>query len=452
MQHVPLAETRDTPNHLDRAESRGDNLNSLSVEMRLKAREEIQREVTGLTAEQIHERYVAAGDLESREDRPGLPGTEERLAAVRRNELRRIWTLMGGAAWDAYSPENDAQADRWRQALRDRQEGEGGGAVESDAGLIRYQIVAQRTGPAHPGFSVVTNYTYARSVEEAVTKVRRAKEKPGGLYGDQGLYRVVEAVEESPQSEARQLQGARGRFLTAVMDAAVAALDDQSASARPELLSTLSEFFFDALFTRAIVSPESEADDNAQLHARDGQVLSRLLVARLAHHGLDLVEAEDRAPLRLVEDEGRRPLAEEGSEAPAELIEQVLAICEQHYTAVTGTSSEQRDKELSRELAGIALRTVRLADREAYPQALENYLRENRTRLERLWQRYGPAGLYPRGVYQLVELPEVFVLCERIEHAPLWLEGVWENEGQEETPLERLKEIWLYGTEEDGLR
>jgi hypothetical protein len=46
----------------------------------------------------------------------------------------------------------------------------------------------------------------------------------------------------------------------------------------------------------------------------------------------------------------------------------------------------------------------------------------------------------------------VFVLCEWIEHAPLWLEGVWENEGQEETPLERLKEIWLYGTEEDGLR
>src|SRR5439155_8216656 len=122
--------------------------------------------------------------------------------------------------------------------------------------------------------------------EGAVKKVRRAKEKPGGLYGDQGLYRVVEAVEESPQSEARQLRAARGQFLTAVMDAAVAALDDDSASARPELVDVLSEFFFGAIFTRAVLSPGSEADDNAQLHARDGQVLSRLLLAHLADHGL----------------------------------------------------------------------------------------------------------------------------------------------------------------------
>ncbi|MEU4013392.1 hypothetical protein ACPCK5_34810, partial [Streptomyces pseudogriseolus] len=249
-------------------------------------REEIQHQVTGLTAEQIHEQYVAAGGLENRDDRSWPPSTEDRLAAVRRNELRRIWTLMGGTAWDAYSPENYAQADRWREALRDRQEGADGGAVESDSGLIRYRIVARRTDPAHPGASVVTNYTYARSVEEAVAKVRRAKEKPGGLYGDQSLYRVVEAVEESPQSAARQLQAARGRFLTAVMDAAVAALDDQSASAHPELVDVLSEFFFDTVFTRAIVSSDS-GEEHAQLYARDGQVLSRLLLSHLAHHGLD---------------------------------------------------------------------------------------------------------------------------------------------------------------------
>ena len=116
-------------------------MNSLSVEMRLKVREEIQREVTGLTAEQIHERLVAAGGLESRESQPGPLGAEERLAAVRRNELRRIWALMGGTSWDAYSAENNAQADRWHQALRERQEGASGGAV------------AQRTDPAHPGAS-----------------------------------------------------------------------------------------------------------------------------------------------------------------------------------------------------------------------------------------------------------------------------------------------------------
>jgi hypothetical protein len=236
--------------------------------------------------------------------------------------------------------------------LRDRQEGADGGAVESDSGLIRYRIVAQRTDPAHPGASVVTNYTYARSVEEAVAKVRRAKEKPGGLYGDQGLYRVVEAVEESPQSEARQLQAARGRFLTAVMDAAVAALDDQSASAHPELVGVLSEFFFDTVFTRAIVSSDS-GEEHAQLYARDGQVLSRLLLAHLAHHGLDLVEADARPPVRLLEAEGRRPRDDGDSEAPAELIEQVLAVCEQHYAAVTGTSAEQWDRESARELVDV---------------------------------------------------------------------------------------------------
>ncbi|WP_234343168.1 hypothetical protein [Streptomyces fulvoviolaceus] len=418
--------------------------------MRLKVREEIQREVSGLTADQVHERLVAAG-LESREGQPRPLGAEERLAAVRLNELRRIWTLMGGTSWDAYSAENDAQADRWHQALRDRQEGAGGGAVESGSGLIRYRIVAQRTDPAHPGASVVTNYAYARSVEEAVAKVRRATEKPGGLY------RVVEAVEDSPQSEARQLQGARGRFLTAVMDAAVAALDDDPASARPELVGVLSEFFFDTVFTRAIVSSGSGADDNAHLHARDGQVLSRLLLTHLAAHGLDLVEASARTgDRRALADRhtgvGRPSVrgAEAGEEsaAPAELVERVLAVCEQHYAAVTGTSSEQWDQESSRELVDIALRTVHLAEPETYPQTLDAYLHEHRARLERLWQRYGPGGMFA-GELALIDLPGSFVLCERIETTPLWLEGIWAKHGQEETALERLQDSWLYDTGEE---
>ncbi|WP_230424322.1 hypothetical protein [Streptomyces radicis] len=142
------------------------------------------------------------------------------------------------------------------------------------------------------------------------------------------------------------------------------------------------------------------------------------------------------------------PPAVEGDEAPTELIERVLAVSARHYTEVTGTDSEQWDEETSRELVGIALRTVRLAEREDYPRALEEYLRANRVRLGRLWQRYGPDGLFPRGVYHLVELPEVFVLCERIESDRYWLSGVWSDEGQEDAPLERLEEIWLYGTGE----
>ncbi|MFD3381291.1 MULTISPECIES: hypothetical protein [unclassified Streptomyces] len=135
---------------------------------------------------------------------------------------------------------------------------------------------------------------------------------------------------------------------------------------------------------------------------------------------------------------------EEG-ETPPELVEQALAACEQHYAAVTATSSQQWDTELSRELVGIALRTVRLAERADYPQALEKYLRENRERLQRLWHRYGPSGTFAQELV-LINLPACFALCERIDSAPMWLDGMWDQEGHEETTLERLHDAWLYDT------
>lgn len=224
-------------------------------------------------------------------------------------------------------------------------------AESAGAGLTRFRVVAAPTQDEYPGASTLTSYTYARSVEEAVARVRKANEKPGGLYGDKGLYRVVEVTEEGPSSEVRRQEAAR--------------------------------------------------DD-------------------------------------------------EGNEAPAELIERVLAVCEQHYAAVTGTNSEQWDRESAREVVGIALRTVRLAERVTYPQALEAYLRERRARLERLWRRCGPGGMFA-GEVVLIGLPGCFVLCERIDEAPLWLEGVWEDQGQDQMALERLQDSWLYDTgERDG--
>ncbi|PJN24764.1 hypothetical protein CG717_32200 [Streptomyces sp. CB02613] len=139
---------------------------------------------------------------------------------------------------------------------------------------------------------------------------------------------------------------------------------------------------------------------------------------------------------------------EEGSEASPELIEQVRAVSETHYAAVTGTSSDQWDHE-SREVVGIALRTVRMAERDTYPQTLETYLHERRARLERLWQRYGPNGMFA-GELALIDLPGCFVLCERIDNSPLWLEGMWSQEGQEETALERFQDSWLYDTSDKG--
>jgi hypothetical protein len=97
-------------------------LNSLSFEMRHVARKEIQHEVTGLTADRIHELWVAADGLEKR-DQPAVT-TEDRLAAVRRSELKRLWSMMTASGWETYSPENDPAVEHWQQESEKRANGE----------------------------------------------------------------------------------------------------------------------------------------------------------------------------------------------------------------------------------------------------------------------------------------------------------------------------------------
>ncbi|WP_234330509.1 hypothetical protein [Streptomyces acidiscabies] len=327
--------------------------------------------------------------------------------------------------------------------------------------------MAQRTAPEHPGAVTLTHYAYAQSVEEAVAKVRQAHEKPGGVYGDQGLYRVVEAVEERWDSKVRQQEEARRRYLTTILENATATvrgreLEDPDA----DLVRRLDDFF-----TRAVVFPDPHtpgvhprahqatfgwtSEQPYIEHASDpGHALALFLLAYLDHHGLDLeaaVRTGDRPVLLPLA--GGRPSARaaEENEASPELVERVLDICGQHYAAVTGTSSEQWDQESAREVVRIALRTVQLAERDTYyPRALETYLEAHRARLERLWQRYGPDGMFA-GEVVLIDLPGCFVLCERIDKSPLWLEGLWTQDGREETAPERLENAWLHDTiEEDG--
>ncbi|MFF5481067.1 hypothetical protein ACFY5C_27610 [Streptomyces sp. NPDC012935] len=334
-----------------------------------------------------------------------------------------------------------------------------------DPELIRYRIVAQRTDPEHPGASVLTNYAYARSVEEAVTKARKALEKPDGLYGDQGMYRVVEVVEESPSSELRQQEEARRRYLTTILENATTVRGREPDNPDAELLSRLDDFF-----TRAVTFPDPHtsgvhprphqaafgwtSEPPGIEHASDpGQALALFLLAYLDHHGLDLEAAVRTGALPDELTDVGRPSARaaEENEASPELVERVLDICGQHYAAVTGTSSEQWDQESAREVVRIALCTVQLMERDIYyPRALETYLQTHRARLERLWRRYGPGSMFA-GELVLIDLPACFVLCERIDNTPTWLEGIWTREGQEETALERLHNSWLYDTsEEDG--
>ncbi|MFE5165035.1 hypothetical protein ACFRNT_42350 [Streptomyces sp. NPDC056697] len=227
-------------------------MNSLSFEARLAAREEIHREVFGLTAKQIHERWAAVGGPEGPEDQRRPLSTPDWLAAVWRDELKRIWTLMTSTGWETYSPESDPEVHRWHQELRERQEGGSGTAVRPDPELISYRIVARRTDPAHPGAASLTNYVYGRSVEEAVAKAREALEKPGGLYGDQGMYRVVEVVEEHWSSEYRRQEDARRRYLTTILEnATTTVVGREPENPDADLLSRLDDFF-----TRAVVFPD----------------------------------------------------------------------------------------------------------------------------------------------------------------------------------------------------
>ncbi|MGW0949230.1 hypothetical protein ACWD4O_42760 [Streptomyces sp. NPDC002623] len=420
-----------------------------------------------MTVEQIHELWVAAGGLESREDQPGPLSTEDRLAAVRRNELKRIWTLMTEDGRVTYSPESDPDVHRWHQAQQERQARESGEVIEPAPERIRYRIVAQRTDPEHPGAALLTNYAYGRSVEEAVAKVWKALEKPDGLYGDQGMYRVVEVVEESWSSAAQQQEEARRRYLTTILENATATVRGREPeNPDADLVSRLDDFF-----TRAVTFPDPHtsgvqprphqatfgwtSEQPFIEHASDpGRSLALFLLAYLDHHGLALeasVRTGDRPDLSPV-GEGRPSAraAEEGAPS-AELVERVLDICALHYAAVTGTNSEQWDQESSREVVDIALRTVHLAEPDTYyPRALETYLQTHRARLERLWRRYGPDGMFA-GELVLIDLPACFMLCERIDNTPASPEGIWTREGQEETALERLHNSWLYDTsEEDG--
>jgi len=100
----------------------------------------------------------------------------------------QAWSMDVGVSVDALRELRDV-IDTYLSTTAD------GSAPEPDPVLTRYRVMARRTDDTHPGATTITHYTYAQSAEEAVAKVREAHEKPGGVYGDQGLYQVVEVTE-----------------------------------------------------------------------------------------------------------------------------------------------------------------------------------------------------------------------------------------------------------------
>ncbi|WP_190046366.1 hypothetical protein [Streptomyces finlayi] len=244
---------------------------------------------------------MAAGGLENWEDQPGPLSTEERLATVRRAELRRIWSTMSVGSGGTYSPESDPEVHRWHGAQQGRQERESNAAAGWDSGPVRYRIVAECAAPERPGDSLVTHYVSGRSVEEAVAEARGVLGRPDGVYGEPGVYRVVEVVEEGPFSGPRQQEVARRRYLTAIVEAAKSTvqgreLEDPDA----DLLRRLDDFF-----TRALVSPGprgggvqprahqaafgwSSEPPGIEHASEPGRALAVFLLAYLDHHGLSV--------------------------------------------------------------------------------------------------------------------------------------------------------------------
>ncbi|MFI8516034.1 hypothetical protein ACIGHB_33430 [Streptomyces sp. NPDC085460] len=203
----------------------------------------------------------------------------------------------GFEQWQAELESTDARQEQQTAAEPDTApaaHGEDEGPLES-AEPTRYRIVAQCTDPDHPGAEVLTHYAYGHTVEEAMAQARAVLEGPGTVYGDRGLYRVVEVSEESPLTEERKRELARRRVVDWVMEAAQAELQEPTGVPHSEMYGLLCDFF-----TRAIVFPGwgfpfgTEKDDDS-LHTSDpARALSRLLLEHLTHHQLELRERDAR--------------------------------------------------------------------------------------------------------------------------------------------------------------
>ncbi|MFD5734614.1 hypothetical protein ACFWIY_17530 [Streptomyces sioyaensis] len=81
----------------------------------------------------------------------------------------------------------------------------------------------------------------------------------------------------------------------------------------------------------------------------------------------------------------------------------------------------------------MVLATVRVEEQDGHVRRLEEFAERHLGRLEEILRRYGP-GTAPAecGRFALVGQPESLVICERLESAPMSLQGLWD--GELETP------------------
>jgi hypothetical protein len=130
-------------------------------------------------------------------------------------------------------------------------------------------------------------------------------------------------------------------------------------------------------------------------------------------------------------------------EASQEQVEQVLAVAERIFTELTGRADYSREASL--ETLSVVLTAVAAEDQAGYAAQLEDFAACNRDRLTELYRKYGPGGeLAVLERSGLIDQPESIVICERLDAAPMWLQGAWDGE-TEELMLERSTELWRFG-------
>lgn len=142
------------------------------------------------------------------------------------------------------------------------------------------------------------HHVHASSLEEALVKVREADRWPsGGPGSDPAVFRVVEASEESPTSEARHERNARRRYLNTIVEAGLAALGTTAPDRTDqESFDVLSDFFARAV-TRPghFAFPAGDAETDRLVKSDDvAAVLVQLLDTHLAHHGWEVTRIPDR--------------------------------------------------------------------------------------------------------------------------------------------------------------
>ncbi|WP_316782961.1 hypothetical protein [Streptomyces sasae] len=128
---------------------------------------------------------------------------------------------------------------------------------------------------------------------------------------------------------------------------------------------------------------------------------------------------------------------------PQELTERVLEAATRIFHGLTGRSGYSR--EMSVEILSVVLGAVSAEERGGYVAELESFAARNQGRLAELYRKYGPGGALSRlDRSGLTDQPESVVICERLDAAELWLEGVWDGE-LEESMLERFAQLWKFG-------